>query len=348
MSDHDNPHHLPFSAQDELRHPAGQEAIWQESALLHWYDRDRGIGGWHRVGHEPNKQGGQAVIWSFIFSRAGWQYRRCQDVSLSPGDVSANGFGAGEQLRCKYEDGASVWLIDDGELNARLECRNFFDLVDPFPPGDELAAKRFPHHFEVAGRVTGEVNYRGESIRIDALGYRDHSWGVRDWDKGMLNHRWFTGSMGEAFSFAAITAQAPTGKLVRVGYVVRNGELLRAKEVDLIAYIEPDGLTHRGGQIRMVLDNGERIHLQLTARAGVMFQRGTVVMVEMMCEVQGHGLHGYCDAEISSNARNGKGPVLLALNALTENGFCDFQMLNLPPVETALAPEQSIDCQRMM
>jgi hypothetical protein len=322
--------HSPFTRRDELRHAAGEDTIWQESALLHWYDRDGGIGGWHRIGHEPNNQGGRAVIWSYLFSQAGWQYRCCTDIPLSAEDEYADGFSAGERLRCLFQDGASIWMVNDGELSARLECRDFFELLDPFPPGDELAAKRFPHHFEVAGRVTGEVTYQGRTSTVNGLGYRDHSWGNRNWDQGMLNHRWFTGSMGESFSFAAITAQASTGKLVRVGYVVRDGEVLRAAAVDVIAYLEPDGLTHRGGEIRMTLENGEKIYLELTARAGVLFQRSNVVMVEMMCEVEGHGMRGYCDAEISCNARNGSGPVRLALNADTGDGFSEFQMLTFP------------------
>ena len=317
----------PFTRRDELRHPAGAEAIWQESTLLHWYDAEQGLGGWHRIGHEPNNLGGRAVIWSYLFSRSGWQYRCCTDLPLLDGDEWTNGFGAGERLRCLIEKEASIWLVADGELSARLECRDFFDLVDPFPPGDSLAAKRFPHHFEVAGRVTGEVNYRGEVVSVDGLGYRDHSWGTRDWQQGMLNHRWFTGSMGESLSFAAITAQAPTGRLVRVGYLVRDGELRRAIDIDVVAHMEPDGLTHRGGEIRMILEDGESIWLRLTALAGVLFQRGNVVMVEMLCGVQGHGMTGYCDAEISSNARNGTGPVRLAINATMEEGFSDFEEL---------------------
>ena len=318
----------PFTRRDELRHRADEQAIWQESTLLHWYDLNRGMGGWHRIGHEPNNQGGRAVIWSYLFSRSGWQYRCCTDLPLSESDEYSNGWGAGERLRCQFDERACIWLVQDDGLTARLECRDFFDLVDPFPPGDSLAAKRFPHHFEVAGRVTGEVKYRGETVSIDGLGYRDHSWGGRDWQQGMLNHRWFTGSMGERLSFAAITAQSPTGRLVRTGYVVRDGELSRAVDIDVIAHIEPDGLTHRGGKIRMGLEGGETIALELSARAGVLFQRANVVMVEMMCEVQGHGMTGYCDAEMSSNARNGIGPVRLAINATTDEGFTDFEMLN--------------------
>lgn len=322
--------HPIFTTKDEYRHEPGPESNWQESQLLQWYDQSQGIGGWHRLGHEPNNQGGRAVIWSYVFSHSGWQYRCCTDIPLNPSDIYPNGFGAGDRLTGRYENDASIWEVNDGELSCRLECRYFYDLADPFPPGDELAATRFPNHFEVAGHVTGEVVYKGNKISINGLGYRDHSWGNRDWNQGMLNHRWFTGSMGEEFSFAAITAQASTGKLVKTGYVARHGQLIRATDIDVIAYVEPDGLTHRGGKVRMTLENGEQIRLNIKARAAVLFQRGTVVMVETMCDVEGHGLKGFCDAEFSSNPRNGTGDVLLSINAVTENGFSDFKVLDLP------------------
>jgi hypothetical protein len=211
-----------------------------------------------------------------------------------------------------------------------LECRNLYPLVDPFPAGDELAAKRFPHHFEVAGRVTGQVIYKGRTVSIDGYGYRDHSWGQRDWENGMLNHRWFTGTLGAELSFAAITAQGSSGKLIRVGYVSRGGEVVLARFVDVVAHMEPDGLTHRGGELRLTLPDDTLVHVCFQAHAGVLFQRGTVVMVEIMCDAQGHGMTGYCDAEISSNPRNGKAPPLLALNADTTDGFSRFVPLTFP------------------
>jgi hypothetical protein len=320
-----------FTERDEGPHPPSEHAQWQESVLLHWYDQRQGIGGWHRVGHEPNNNGGRAALWSFMFDRSGWQYRRCGDLALTGADRIANGFGAGAHLRFAYEDGSAVWTVHEEGLDAKLECRNLYPLVDPFPPGDELAAKRFPHHFEVAGRVTGRVSYKGRSVSVDGYGYRDHSWGQRDWENGMLNHRWFTGTLGAELSFAAITAQASSGKLIRVGYVSRGGRTVLARSVDVVAHMEPDGLTHRGGELRLTLPDDEVVHVRFQARAGVLFQRGTVVMVEMMCDAQGHGLSGYCDAEISSNPRNGKGAPLLALNANTTEGFSAFAPLSFPP-----------------
>jgi len=319
--------HAQFKESDEALHPASDHPLWQESVLLHWYDRRQGIGGWHRVGHEPNNDGGKAAIWSYVFHRTGWQYRRCGDVALAATDKYSDGFGAGETLRFSYRDGAARWEVREGTLSARLECRNLFAIVDPFPHSDELAAKRFANHFEVAGRITGEVTYEGRTTNVEGYGYRDHSWGPRDWQNGMLNHRWFTGTLGDELSFAAITAQSQTGKLTRVGFIHRDNRITRAEKVDVIAYIEPDGLTHRGGELRLTLPGGEVIEIHATARAGVLFQRGSVVMAEMICDAEGQGLTGYCDAEISTNPRAGKGTPLLSLNAVDVDGFSSFKPL---------------------
>lgn len=321
---------VQFTASDEGSHRPSDHPQWQESVLMHWYDAARGIGGWHRIGHEPNNGEGRAALWSYLFSRDGWQYRRCGEVVLSQADRFPNGFGAGPRLRFTYDDDAAQWRIRDEELSADLACRNLFPLVDPFPRDDEVAAKRFAHHFEVAGRVTGSVNYGGKAIAVSGYGYRDHSWSERDWENGMLNHRWFTGTLGPDFSFAAITAQSREGRLTRVGFVARKGVVQRTRNVDAIPYMEPDGLTHRGGEIRMTLEGGEQIHIRCKPFAGVLFTRGTVAMVEMMCVAEGHGLTGYCDAEISTNPRDGKGPVRLSLNATTVDGFSAYTPLQFP------------------
>jgi hypothetical protein len=316
-----------FTEADEPLHPAQDHPLWQESVLLHWYDREQGIGGWHRIGREPNNQGGRGAIWSYIFDRNGWQYRNNGEVVLTPGDQFATGFSSGAALRFSYEDGAAHWSVQDGDVRAQLQCVNLYPIVDPFPPTDALARTRFARHFEVAGTVTGHVSYQGRTVKIKGFGYRDHSWGPRDWDNGMPNHRWFTGTLDGAISFAAITAQAPGGNISRVGYVHRKGQVVHATGVDVVAHIEPDGVTHRGGELTLTLPDDEKFHVRFKARAGVAFQRGSVVMVEMICDAEGHGLKGYCDAEISSNPRLGKGPILQAINATMQNGVTPFKML---------------------
>src|SRR3546814_11224313 len=53
---------------DECPHAKTGNPAWQESVLMHWYDGKAGIGGLQRIGHEPNRDGGKAVLWSHVFT----------------------------------------------------------------------------------------------------------------------------------------------------------------------------------------------------------------------------------------------------------------------------------------
>ncbi|MDQ1373341.1 MAG: hypothetical protein QOJ09_679, partial [Actinomycetota bacterium] len=48
-----------FTDADEARHPAGPDPWWQESIAFHWFDAASGVGGMHRIGHEPGQGGGE-------------------------------------------------------------------------------------------------------------------------------------------------------------------------------------------------------------------------------------------------------------------------------------------------
>jgi hypothetical protein len=37
-------------------------------------------------------------------------------------------------------------------------------------------------HYEQYGEIRGEVLFNGEATNIHGYGFRDHSWGVRDWE----------------------------------------------------------------------------------------------------------------------------------------------------------------------
>ena len=57
-----------FSKTDEKPHQAGTHENWQESFVIIWYDATQNGGGFFRLGHEPNYQGGRSQIMSNIFA----------------------------------------------------------------------------------------------------------------------------------------------------------------------------------------------------------------------------------------------------------------------------------------
>ena len=44
-----------FPIEDECSHEIGPDPLWQESVVLTWWDHARGVGGFHRLGHEPGR-----------------------------------------------------------------------------------------------------------------------------------------------------------------------------------------------------------------------------------------------------------------------------------------------------
>jgi hypothetical protein len=86
----------------------------------------------------------------------------------------------------------------------------------------------FNGHFDMTGRVTGELKLRGQRHRIDCLGTMDHSWGPRkERDNGSAVV--VQAHFGDGLSIHALTGFDPTRRdaigPVYHGYVLRDGEV---------------------------------------------------------------------------------------------------------------------------
>jgi hypothetical protein len=173
-------------------------------------------------------------------------------------------------------------------------------------------------HYEAAGQVTGTVRLGDEVYGVEGLGYRDHSWGPRDWGR-VRSHRWVVGTFGPDFSFSILTIHGTEGEFT--GYVVRDGVPTRAAAVDVVAYIEPDGFTHRGGRATIKMGTGEDIGLDMTVVDGIGVRTEAWEGVEGICRARWGNREGFSDFEMSNNARSGGAPIALALRAAIGDGL---------------------------
>ena len=307
---------LQYTSEDEGNHAPGADPWWQESVFLHWYDPAAGVGGVHRIGHEPHRE--EAALCCFAFDREA-RFRRVERVPLVAPETP-RGFRAG----------GSSWDVEDGEPRLRvkedgleldLAMENFYDLTDFFPSGGSMVEDFAKHHYETSGRVRGTAVLQGRSYEIDGLCHRDHSWGPRRWDQ-LLSHRWVSGTIGPELSFGSMAWHAADNSTVAIGYVVRDGELTLATSVDVVAHMEIDALTHRGGEITWNLADGSSLHARCTVVDGVVTGNHGVVWVDSLCEVTlDDGRTGYCDFELSTNPRAGTREVGLAVRAALHNGW---------------------------
>ena len=111
--------------------PSSHE-LWQESSAVAWLDAETGAGGYIRIGHEPNWQGGEWALGFGVVTREGVRYRCNESGQLTDADRLAHGLAARDgRFALDFDDGALQIRAEDDRLPARA------------PSGGLLPAHRF-------------------------------------------------------------------------------------------------------------------------------------------------------------------------------------------------------------
>lgn len=308
---------------DEGRHAASSHEWWQESVTLIWWDLEQQVGGFHRIGHEPNlKTGPQVYLTNSLFTQS-HVYRRSEFIRMQPEDQFPNGF-AGGNGHCRFEfvDGKARWTLKDDTVAMDLVAKDHHTPIDIWPKGGELGKDIAPEHMEVASAVSGTVTIAGKTYNVtNGAAFRDHGWGIRHWEKIMV-YRWVVGVFDASLSVFAMTFLSPDGTMSSFGLVNKDNQLIRAKTVDIVTYIEADGFTHRGGHVRLVLATGEVMELECAA-----LQKGTVnshhgnTWLDTFCKMTYGNKVGVCDFEIANRPFQGTHKPVCLQKAVMENGL---------------------------
>ncbi|MEJ7935828.1 hypothetical protein WG907_16405 [Sphingobium sp. AN558] len=245
-----------YPAKDELPHEPGAHEYWQESFVLFFGDLRQSVGGYLRLGHEPNFNGGQVATWTNIWSPAG-TFHKAVDLPLRPEDRLENGFGSGDDT-LRYEfDGRIRWTIHEEDLQGVLTVVEDGPAIDGYAGGDGKHLGEFvTNHVDTGVRVVGTLTVKGTTYEVDAYGIRDHGWGIRKWDD-MRALRWTVAAFDTRDHFIAVSFILADNAHTTFGWVVRGDEVIKTKDLDIIAFINSDGATNRGGITRMNLPTGE-------------------------------------------------------------------------------------------
>lgn len=312
---------IEYGPEEEGPHPAPEHEFWQESVVLVWWDKHNRVGGYHRIGHEPNTREGPIIsLCNNIFTPE-WALKRDDVLPLREEDRLANGFGTSDgSCRFEYTDHA-IWTINDQGVTAELHAYDIHNPVDIYPKSGSLGEEIAPNHMEVASTVKGQLSIKGKHYDIDGLAFRDHGWGIRVWDV-FLSHRWIAGVFDDEMSFLAMTFVGTDDKLVSLGCLFRDGKLTYTDNLEIITYMDSDGLTHKGGHVTMTLTTGEVLEIECTPiQKGVMTWVHGVTVVDTLCTTRMGDLQGFCDFELSNNPMNGKRRPVVGINAHVTNGL---------------------------
>ncbi|MFE3056966.1 hypothetical protein [Nocardia sp. NPDC059239] len=305
----------------EWAHESDGTEWWQEGVAISWRDPHAGIGGFLRIGHEPNHAGGLTVVTGGVVTDTGTSFRRNSTSPLGPRDRLTNGFGALDGAYRHTYDGGLRIEVDDNEFHADLVVDDFYARTDFFPKDagslvDEIAS----NHFETSGRITGQVTLDGRTFEVDGLCHRDHSWGVRRWET-ILNHRWCPVTFGPDLSLGCIVWHALDGSLGGYGYVVRDGVVTRTQDVHVLLEMEADGMSAAGATATIGLPDGDRYVLRLDPGPVLLSEHHGVAWVDAVGSAVLDGRVGFGDLEYSTNPRAGTGPVTRLLRGQVGQGL---------------------------
>ena len=143
---------------------------------------------------------------------------------------------------------------DDVTLDLRFEAlMPGYDMHDPeLNPrakaparGDLSASTAYTGHFDMTGRITGEVVLHGRTHEVDWFSTMDHSWGVRqEWQLGVMT--WLQAHVSPELAFHAmfdfdttVRPDQPLDLALTHGYVMDHGEI--------VGLTEASGRTERTG-----------------------------------------------------------------------------------------------------
>ena len=277
-----------IKSSDDYTHPLGPEPNFNDSMYFNFFDNAKGLGGFLRVGNRANERYAEVTL--TLYQPDGtvlFNYKR-------PEIETNDAFDAGG-MRLRDDRAADPpshnlrghrRLPDraqpDERTRSRRSCRtrtspSSIDLVHEAVGPVYGTRRRASHqgdpekqfakaHYEQHMRVTGTVAVDGQTVQIDGLGLRDHSWGPRYW-QNIYSYRWLTCAFGPDLSvMVSEIRQTPESRLQN-GVVIRDGKLERVVAVDIDSQLQPGTPYHTGMTARLGLESGETVTVEGTVKS---------------------------------------------------------------------------------
>lgn len=228
---------------DEGVHQPGPEVNWNESRYIDFWDAERRVGGWFRIGARPNA--GYAEMSACVFlpdGRVAFAFDRS--------GIDGNGLTAGPQSWEVLEPWRTTEVAFRGEMSLFDDPWILTDPKRAFSSSPKLDADvtltvttrglsstmgqdqdqhrliflpgQADFHYQHMCHVTGTIRLGGETFSVDGRGGKDHSWGPRNWH-AKIYLRWLTACIDDDNGFMLTRAVGPTAQ-TRSGFVLVGGE----------------------------------------------------------------------------------------------------------------------------
>jgi len=233
----------------DVVHEFGSHPDWNESFYFNFYDRDKDICGFMRIGLKPNRD--EKSMFFFLMMPDG------SLISARDAEGFKNSEFRVKGLRYRKLEPEKRWNIDyHGEMtwsgkagqgkakvSMMLEFEglhrifNYRDCVT----GDKVEMSKIAasEHTEQHGRLRGRLVIDDKEIILDALGERDHSWGVRDWIAPTM-WIWLTAQFPNGIAMNLTKLMMDEG-VVDAGFLFKDGRNVPIVGATVETDYAPDG-----------------------------------------------------------------------------------------------------------
>jgi hypothetical protein len=291
----------------DIIHPFGDHAEWNESFYFNFYDRERDVCAFMRIGLKPNK--GEKSMFCFLMlpnnQIVGMRSQApFADSTLQVGGLTFDRLEPEKRWRLRY---AGPVATLQGREPAMASFEVEFTALNPVfdywrcvsGEKEKISQSVASEHLEQFGRARGRISIGGTAYEIDGLGERDHSWGVREWT-APKRWIWLTAQFSEGCALNVTHLVVDQGE-VDAGFVHLGGESRPLAAAVIDTTFGPDGspLT-----LAMVLKDRQgkehRVTAEVLRTAMLPFEGGaglSAVMYETLARYELEGQTGYGIAE---------------------------------------------------
>lgn len=237
-----------FIMNTDILHPAKKHDQWNESFYFNWYDQKQQICSFTRIGLTPNTNQKNMFLFFMFPQRKKLGMRKNESLGELP--LEENLQLSVDELSFTRKESEKEWHLSyDGTLvnpyqehNASVPVQFDLDFVGLHPifnyrdcplskVQEKLSQNVASEHLEQYGKVTGTLTVADEHYEINALGERDHSWGVRNWTDPK-RWVWLTCQFNKDFAFNITKLTVAEGD-IDAGFIHVNKRTLPIKKVSI-------------------------------------------------------------------------------------------------------------------
>ncbi len=296
---------------------------WNESYYFVFYDRNNNLGGMTRLGFKPNKQEGMAFFFLFLPNGSAAGYHREKKVKDNLKYLKVGGVYHNYQTESKWNylfQGSMIFVKnpedlpkvrDQPKLISTTQKVSMDILFEPINKTYEysenmtieslkIGKKAGDKHWEQIATLSGNIQIGDKRYIIkNALGQRDHTYGVRDWT-GVGNWLyyvvWFNNNL--AINPAAIITE--DGQLSTGGFIFKNGKNIPLRTIRIVDQkFRKDGVLPVSSELKIVDAMGEQYTLKATVGPIIPVpfvdkEGNQSILVQSMGNFELNGLTGGC------------------------------------------------------